>query len=159
VALYKIPSTGLRFFTVYGPWGRPDMAYYKFADRIMKNEPIDVYNNGNLSRDFTYIDDIIEGIEGLIHHPPTGEGSYLHRIVNIGRSQPVNLLEFIETLEKYLGKKATKNFLPMQQGDVSITWADTSTLKQLTGYAPSTNLDEGISKFVDWYKDYHSQTH
>jgi UDP-glucuronate 4-epimerase len=131
------------------------MAYYKFADRIMKNEPIDVYNNGNLSRDFTYIDDIIEGIEGLINHPPTGEGPSLHRIVNIGRSQPVNLLEFIEKLEKYLGKKATKNFLPMQQGDVSTTWADTSVLKQLTGYAPTTNLDNGIRKFVDWYRDYH----
>ena len=155
VSLYKIPSTGLRFFTVYGPWGRPDMAYYKFADHIMQNEPIDVYNNGNLSRDFTYIDDIIHGIEALIIHPPIGEDNALHRIVNIGRSQPVNLLEFIETLEKCLGKKAIKNFLPMQQGDVSTTWADTTALKELTGYSPSTNLEDGISKFVDWYKDYY----
>lgn len=155
VALYKIPSTGLRFFTVYGPWGRPDMAYYKFADRIMQDKPIDVYNNGNLSRDFTYVDDIIKGIEGLITHPPLND----HRIVNIGRSQPVNLLEFIQILEKYLGKKAAKNFLPMQQGDVSTTWADTSVLKNLTGYAPSTNLDDGIRKFVEWYKDYHQHTH
>jgi len=159
VALYKIPSTGLRFFTVYGPWGRPDMAYYKFADHIMHDEPIDVYNHGHLSRDFTYIDDIVQGIEGLISHPPTGEDHTLHRIVNIGRSQPVDLLEFIETLEKHLDKKAIKNFLPMQQGDVATTWADTTVLKQLTGYAPSTNLEDGIRQFVDWYTSYHKLAH
>ncbi len=159
VALYKIPSTGLRFFTVYGPWGRPDMAYYKFADHIMHDEPIDVYNNGNLSRDFTYIDDIVRGIEELIHHPPGEKDSSLHRIVNIGRSHPVNLMEFIEILEKYLGKKAVKNFLPMQPGDVSTTWADTSVLKELTGYSPSTDLEDGIRQFVDWYKAYSHIAH
>ena len=155
VALYKIPSTGLRFFTVYGPWGRPDMAYYKFADQIMYDEPIDVYNNGVMERDFTYVDDIIGGITALIHHPPLPDSGSLHRIVNIGRSHPVNLMTFIELLEKYLGKKAKKNLLPIQPGDVPSTWADTTALKELTGYSPSTNLEDGIRKFVDWYKSYH----
>jgi UDP-glucuronate 4-epimerase len=152
VELYKIPSTGLRFFTVYGPWGRPDMAYFKFADQIMQGDTIDVYNQGQMERDFTYIDDIINGILALIHHPPAEKD--LHRIVNIGRSSPVNLLEFIQILEKYLGREAKKNFLPIQPGDVPSTWADTSELKKLTGYSPSTNLEEGIRKFVDWYKSY-----
>lgn len=156
VALYKIPSTGLRFFTVYGPWGRPDMAYYKFADHILHEQPIDVYNNGHMERDFTYIDDIIEGIIALIHTPPT-EDQHLHRIVNIGRSSPVNLLTFIEFLEKYLGKKAIKHFMPIQQGDVPSTWADTTLLRNLTGYSPSTDLEEGIRSFVDWYIAYHRQ--
>jgi UDP-glucuronate 4-epimerase len=154
VALYKIPSTGLRFFTVYGPWGRPDMAYFKFADQIMHGEAIDVYNQGNMERDFTYVDDIINGINALIHHPPGETDGELHRIVNIGRSSPVNLLTFIKLLEKYLGKEAEKNFLPIQPGDVPSTWADTTELKKITGYSPSTDLEEGIRKFVDWYKSY-----
>lgn len=156
VALYKIPSTGLRFFTVYGPWGRPDMAYYKFADHILHEQPIDVYNDGHMERDFTYIDDIIEGITALIHTPPT-EDQHLHRIVNIGRSSPVNLLTFIGFLEKYLGKKAIIHFMPIQQGDVPSTWADTTLLRNLTGYSPATDLEEGIRSFVEWYVEYHGQ--
>lgn len=155
VALYKIPSTGLRFFTVYGPWGRPDMAYFKFAEQIMRGETIDVYNNGEMERDFTYVDDIIDGISALIHHPPSRESGDLHRIVNIGRNHPVKLLEFIELLEKHLRKEAKKNYLPIQPGDVLATWADSSALKKLTGYAPSTDLDDGIRQFVEWYKSYY----
>lgn len=155
VSLYKIPSTGLRFFTVYGPWGRPDMAYYKFADLIMQDEAIDVYNDGHMERDFTFVDDIIRGIEGLIQHPPSPTEGELHRIINIGRSQPVNLLSFIETLEKHLGKVAKKQFMPIQPGDVPSTWADTTALQEITGYAPSVDLEEGIRKFVDWYTSYH----
>ena len=158
VALYKIPATGLRFFTVYGPWGRPDMAYFKFADQIMHGQPIEVYNDGNMERDFTYVADIVNGISALIHHPPTEASGELHRIVNIGRSSPVNLLAFIETLEKYLGKEAKKNFLPIQPGDVPSTWADTTELKKLTGYQPTTDLEEGIRKFVAWYKTYQGIT-
>ncbi len=155
VALYGIPATGLRFFTVYGPWGRPDMAYYKFADRIMRGDSIDVYNHGNMERDFTYIDDIIDGILGLVRHIPEDTQEYVHRIVNIGRSSPVSLMTFIELLEKYLGKTAQKNFLPIQPGDVPSTWADTSALQALTGYSPATDLEEGIRNFVDWYLPYH----
>lgn len=154
VELYKIPSTGLRFFTVHGPWGRPDMAYFKFADLITAGGTIDVYNNGHMERDFTYIDDIINGIEGLMHHPPAETSEELHRIVNIGRSSPVNLLDFIRLLEKYLGKEALKKFMPIQPGDVLSTWADTTALQKITGYKPSTDLEEGIRKFVDWYKAY-----
>ncbi len=155
--LYHIPSTGLRFFTVYGPWGRPDMAYYKFADLITKGEPIDVYNNGHMERDFTYVDDIIGGIIPLIQLPPTADDEAPHRILNIGRSNPVNLLEFIELLEKNLGKKAEKRFLPMQQGEIPSTWADSSELMKLTGYQPATNLEDGIRKFAEWYMSYHGQ--
>ncbi len=153
VSLYKIPATGLRFFTVYGPWGRPDMAYFKFADHILKGQPIDVYHHGKMYRDFTYIDDIIRGIVALLQVPPS-DPDHLHRIINIGRSSPVNLLRFIELLEKYLGRPALKNFLPLQQGDVPSTWADTTLLKELTGYAPATDLEEGIRTFVDWYVAY-----
>jgi UDP-glucuronate 4-epimerase len=131
------------------------MAYYKFADHILHDQPIDVYNNGDMSRDFTYIDDIVTGIEALMEHPPGEDGSSLHRIVNIGRSHPVSLLQFIELMEKYLDKKAIKNFLPFQQGDVATTWADTTALKKLTGYSPSTDLEDGIRQFVDWYTSYH----
>jgi len=155
VELYKIPATGLRFFTVYGPWGRPDMAYYKFANQIIKGETIEVYNHGDMSRDFTYVDDIIDGIIALIQYPPEASTDAPHRILNIGRSSPVNLLTFIELLEINLGRKAVKVFLPLQQGDIPSTWADTQALQHLTGYAPSTNLDEGIRKFVNWYKSYH----
>ena len=155
VELYGIPSTGLRFFTVYGPWGRPDMAYYKFAHHITDGKPIDVYNNGDMSRDFTYVDDIIRGIVALIALPPEGIKGERHRILNIGRSQPVNLMEFIRLLEKYLGREAQKRYLEMQPGDVPTTWADTSALTALTGYAPSTDLETGIRTFVGWYARYH----
>lgn len=155
VELYGIPSTGLRFFTVYGPWGRPDMAYYKFANHIVEGKPIDVYNNGDMSRDFTYVDDIVHGITALIDRPPQGVKAELHRIFNIGRSRPVNLMEFIRLLEKYLGREAQKRYLEMQPGDVPTTWADTSALTALTGYAPSTDLDTGIRTFVGWYARYH----
>ncbi len=155
VELYAIPATGLRFFTVYGPWGRPDMAYFKFAHQIINGDTIEVYNQGDMSRDFTYIDDIINGIKALIQYPPSSSSGTSHRILNIGRSSPVSLLAFIETLEKYLERKALKEFLPLQQGDILSTWADTQALQELTGYAPTTNLDEGIRKFVDWYKSYH----
>ncbi len=155
VELYKIPATGLRFFTVYGPWGRPDMAYYKFAHQIIAGDTIEVYNQGDMSRDFTYIDDIINGIHALMDHPPSLSSVIPHRILNIGRSSPVNLLTFIETLEKYLERKAVKKFMPLQQGDIPSTWADTYALQHLTGYAPTTDLDEGIRKFVEWYKVYH----
>ncbi|MFZ1678306.1 MAG: NAD-dependent epimerase/dehydratase family protein [Saprospiraceae bacterium] len=155
VELYKIPATGLRFFTVYGPWGRPDMAYYKFANQIIDGDTIEVYNQGDMSRDFTYVDDIINGIKALIDHPPSLSSVPPHRILNIGRSSPVNLLAFIEILEKYLERKALKKFMPLQQGDIPATWADTYALQNLTGYAPTTDLDEGIRKFVDWYKSYH----
>ncbi|MGB3079857.1 MAG: NAD-dependent epimerase/dehydratase family protein, partial [Saprospiraceae bacterium] len=155
VELYKIPATGLRFFTVYGPWGRPDMAYYKFANQIINGDTIEVYNQGDMSRDFTYVDDIINGIKALIQFPPSSSPGASHRILNIGRSSPVSLLAFIETLEKYLERKAMKEFLPLQQGDIPSTWADTNALQELTGYAPTTDLDEGIRKFVEWYKSYH----
>lgn len=154
VELYGIPSTGLRFFTVYGPWGRPDMAYYKFAQHILEGKPIEVYNQGAMSRDFTYIDDIVLGILGLIDLPPQGANRKLHRILNIGRSHPVNLMEFILLLEKYLGREAEKRFLEMQPGDVPGTWADTTALTALTGYAPSTDLETGIRRFVDWFTRY-----
>ncbi len=154
VSLYGIPATGLRFFTVYGPWGRPDMAYFKFANLIMQNESIDVYNDGHMERDFTYVDDIINGIMGLISNPPQKEKGDLHRVVNIGRSQPVNLLTFIETLEKYLKTEAKKNFMPIQPGDVPSTWADTSQLQSITGYAPKVDLEDGIRNFVEWYVAY-----
>ena len=158
VELYKIPATGLRFFTVYGPWGRPDMAYYKFADLITQGKTIDVYNDGQMQRDFTYVDDIVEGIISLIDYPPSRTMDTPHRILNIGRSSPVNLLAFIELLEENIGKKANKNYLPMQIGEIETTYADTSALKELTGYSPSTDLEEGIRKFASWYKSYHGIT-
>ncbi|HJW30104.1 MAG TPA: GDP-mannose 4,6-dehydratase, partial [Saprospiraceae bacterium] len=127
------------------------------ADHIMHDQRIDVYNNGQMSRDFTYIDDIVTGIEALLDHAPDAKSGSPHRIVNIGRSQPVNLLTFIELLEKYLGKQAIKRFLPMQQGDVEATYADTSALQAITGYTPQTDLEEGIRKFVEWYKVYHQR--
>ena len=146
--LYGISTTGLRFFTVYGPWGRPDMAPFLFAKAISCEEPIKVFNNGNLSRDFTYIDDIVEGLTKVIdNHPEDAE----NRIYNIGCSHPVTLMEFIETLEKVIGKKAKKVFLPMQPGDVYQTYADTLKLERDFGYKPSTSLEKGISEFIQWY--------
>ena len=156
VELYKIPTTGLRFFTVYGPWGRPDMAYYKFADHIMAGKTIDVYNHGEMQRDFTYIDDIVSGIMSVIDRPPANGLSTCHQILNIGRNHPVTLGIFISLLEKYLGREARCNYMPLQAGEVESTWADTTALHDLTGYAPSTDLEEGIHNFVQWYTSYHS---
>jgi UDP-glucuronate 4-epimerase len=147
--LYGISATGLRFFTVYGPWGRPDMAPFLFAKAISCGESIKVFNNGNLSRDFTYIDDIVEGIVKVVNNNPEQPEN---RIYNIGCSHPVNLMEFIETLEKAIGKPAKKMFLPMQPGDVYQTYADTSKLERDFGYKPTTSISEGIRKFIQWYQ-------
>ena len=145
--LYGIQTTGLRFFTVYGPWGRPDMAPMLFADAIINDRPIKVFNNGDMSRDFTYIVDIVDGIIKVIDNP-----SQNYNIYNIGNNAPVSLMEFIETIEDKLGKKAEKNFMPMQDGDVKSTFADTSELINDFGYKPNTNLSDGISEFIEWYK-------
>jgi len=150
--LYGIPSTGLRFFTVYGPWGRPDMAYFSFTQAILAGKPIDVFNHGKMQRDFTYIDDIAEGVVRILDKPPVDTPP--HTVFNIGNHQPVQLMEFIGTLENALGKKATCNFLPMQDGDVPITYAETSRLRTSVGFSPSTPLAEGIGRFVDWYRGY-----
>jgi len=150
--LYGFPQTGLRFFTVYGPWGRPDMAYFSFTRKIMKGEPIEVYGEGKMARDFTYIDDIVDGIIGALDHVPAhGE----HRVLNIGDSHPVGLMEMIETLENAIGKKAEKIMRPMQPGDVTATYADVSKLHALTGYQPKVMLAEGLERFAAWYKDFY----
>jgi len=151
--LYSIPSTGLRFFTVYGPWGRPDMALFLFTKAILSNQPIDVFNNGEMQRDFTYVDDIVEGIIRVMHKVPDNN-SVQSKIYNIGNGSPVRLLDFIHAIEDELGIKAKMNMLPMQPGDVPATWADTSALKTDTGYQPSTKIQEGIKKFIFWYKEY-----
>jgi UDP-glucuronate 4-epimerase len=161
--LYDIPTTGLRFFTVYGPWGRPDMALFKFVKNIIEDKPIDVYNYGNMKRDFTYIDDIVEGVVRVMKKAPSkgewrGEVSKSiapYRIYNIGNGSPVGLMEFIEAIEEVVGKKAKKNFLPMQPGDVEATWADTSELERDFGYKPFTPVKEGIEKFVKWYREFY----
>ncbi len=167
--LYDLPTTGLRFFTVYGTLGRPDMAYFKFANKIVNGEPIQVYNNGDMMRDFTYIDDIVEGIVRLIPAVPTGDNywdaenpdpstSYApYRVFNIGNNQPIALMEFIETLEKHLGMEARKEYLPMQPGDVQATYANIDSLQKAVGFKPLTSLDEGIGKFVEWYKNYYPE--
>jgi UDP-glucuronate 4-epimerase len=152
--LYNIPTTGLRFFTVYGPYGRPDMAYFSFTRRIMENEPIKVYNNGDLMRDFTYVDDIVEAISRLIDHKHFNQ-EIPFRIFNIGNNSPVKLLDFISVLENAIGKKAVKEFLPMQDGDVYTTYADITNLQQAIGFKPSTPIEEGIGKFVRWYREYY----
>jgi UDP-glucuronate 4-epimerase len=150
--LYGFPQTGLRFFTVYGPFGRPDMAYFGFTQKILKGEPIEVYGEGRMARDFTYIDDIVEGIVGALDHPPA-RGT--NRILNIGDSQPVGLMDMIETLETALGRKAEKIMRPMQPGDVTATYADVTKLHDLTGYAPKVMLAEGLHRFVSWYRDFY----
>lgn len=155
--LYGIPTTGLRFFTVYGPWGRPDMAPMLFTKAILAGESIKVFNNGNLSRDFTYIDDIIEGVVRVIDHAPVCE--IPAEIYNIGCGHPMPLMNFIHTLEEKLGRKAEMKMLPMQQGDVYTTYADTSKLERDMGYKPHVSLDEGIGKFVEWYKEYYKDTY
>ena len=147
--LYGIPTTGLRFFTVYGPWGRPDMAYHLFARAIVAGEPIKVFNHGDMLRDFTYIDDIVDGVIGALDRPPEPKRP---RILNIGDSSPVGLLEMIETLERALGVEAVKIMRPMQPGDVTATFADVSALHALTGYRPRVMLAEGLDRFVHWYR-------
>lgn len=165
--LFEIPTTGLRFFSVYGPWGRPDMALFLFTKAILEDRPIDVYNNGNMMRDFTYIDDIVEGVVRVIENPASVDpewnsvdpnpatSSSPYRIYNIGNSSPVQLMEFIEAIEKKLGKKAIKNFLPMQAGDVPAAWADTTDLEKNLSYKPSTTIEDGVSAFIDWYLEFY----
>ena len=150
--LYGFPQTGLRFFTVYGPWGRPDMAYFGFTKKILAGEPIEVFGEGKMARDFTYVDDIVDGILGALDNPPD---RHQNRILNIGDSHPVGLMEMIETLENALGVKAEKIMRPMQPGDVTATYADVSRLHDLTGYQPKVMLKEGLEKFVGWYRDYY----
>ncbi|WP_139956356.1 NAD-dependent epimerase [Flavicella sediminum] len=152
--LYDVPTTGLRFFTVYGPWGRPDMAIYLFADAISNNKAIKVFNNGNMSRDFTYIDDIVNGIEILLENrPEKAEGKPAYRISNIGNGRPQSLGDFIKAIETSFGVEAQKEFLPMQAGDVPQTWADVSDIEKL-GYKSTTGINEGVLQFVNWYKSY-----
>jgi UDP-glucuronate 4-epimerase len=164
--LWKIPTTMFRFFTVYGPWGRPDMALFKFVSAILNDKPIDVYNNGKMSRDFTYVDDLVQGIKLLISSIPSANNSSSmsdsissvapFRIVNIGNSNKIKLLDFISAIEKILGKKAIINNMPLQKGDVPSTWADTSLLEQLTSFSPKTNFKDGVYKFIEWYREYYN---
>jgi UDP-glucuronate 4-epimerase len=166
--LFRIPTIGLRFFTVYGPWGRPDMALFIFTKAILEDKPIRVFNHGNMERDFTYIDDIVGGIEKMVANPPRPDdkwdpanpdpssSSAPYRIYNIGNSSPVKLTHFIEAIEKSLGRTAEKVLEPIQPGDVEKTWADVSALVRDYGYNPGTPVEEGIRKFVDWYKSYYS---
>ena len=152
--LFSLPTTGLRFFTVYGPWGRPDMAYFKFTKAICGNEPIDVFNHGDMERDFTYVDDIVEGVVRVLNLPKS-ETTIPYRIFNIGNNEPVNLLAFISVIEEALGKTTEKRFLPMQDGDVPRTFADVGALEAAIGFVPSTRLEAGIKRFVDWYVLYY----
>ncbi len=165
--LYGIPTTGLRFFTVYGPYGRPDMALFLFTKAILEDKPIDVFNNGEMKRDFTYVEDIAEGVARLLpkaatasddwdsDHPDPATSKAPYKIYNIGNNNPVQLLHFIEVLEGHLGKKAQKNLMPLQDGDVPATYADVDDLMQDVGFKPNTSIEEGIGKFVDWYKAYY----
>ncbi|HVC55438.1 MAG TPA: SDR family NAD(P)-dependent oxidoreductase [Stellaceae bacterium] len=157
--LFGLRCTGLRFFTVYGPWGRPDMALFKFTRGILAGEPIPVFNHGRMVRDFTYVDDVVEAVSRVIALPPAAgadsETAAPYRIYNVGNNRPVELLDYIRTLEKHLGRQAQLNLLPMQPGDVAATMADVSRLEQAIGYRPTTTVDEGIRRFVEWYLDYH----
>ncbi|MFN4164421.1 MAG: NAD-dependent epimerase [Ferrovibrio sp.] len=155
--LFGFPQTGLRFFTVYGPWGRPDMAMFIFTKAIFEGRPIQVFNNGDMQRDFTYIDDIVDGIVKTLDHPaPPNEHGRPYRIYNIGNNKPEPLLRMIELIEQAVGRKAEKQFLPMQDGDVKATYADISAIQRDTGFKPSTPIDVGIPRFVDWYRRYHN---
>jgi UDP-glucuronate 4-epimerase len=166
--LYGLPCTGLRFFTVYGPWGRPDMALFLFAERILRDEPIDVYNYGRMRRDFTYIDDVIEAVVRVMdripgpasdwtgERPDPGTSSAPYRIYNVGNSQPVELMRLVEVLEACLGKKAKINLLPIQPGDVPATFADADDLARDVGFQPQTPIEEGVKRFVQWYREYYS---
>ena len=154
--LYQIPVTGLRFFTVYGPFGRPDMAYYKFTKKIMAGEPIQIYNNGDMYRDFTYIDDIVKGVENILCNPPAVNlKGARYKIYNIGNNKPEKLMDFIETLEKCLGRTAVREYLPMQPGDVYQTYADVSDLMRDYDFKPDTSIEEGLGRFVEWYRQYY----
>ncbi len=154
--LYKIRATGLRFFTVYGPMGRPDMAYFKFAKKIMEGEPIQVYNNGDMMRDFTYIDDIVTGVFNILCNPPEEDDlGAAYKVYNIGNNQPVRLMDFIGTLEKCLGREAVKEYLPMQPGDVYQTYADVSDLMRDYDFKPDTSIEDGLREFVAWFKEYY----
>ena len=168
-AMYKLPTTGLRFFTVYGPWGRPDMALFKFVKNILKGEEIEVYNNGNMIRDFTYIDDIVNGVYKLSLKPPKtrnikfntkspdpSESIHPYKIFNIGNSMPVNLMDYVKEIEKQVGKKAKIKFLGMQKGDVKKTYASTEKLYKWVKYKPSTSIETGIKQFLDWYRIYYN---
>ncbi len=167
--LYKLPTTGLRFFTVYGPWGRPDMALFLFTKAIMENKPIQVFNQGNMQRDFTYIDDIIEGVVRIMDviptpnkewngdHPDPGTSPAPYSIYNIGNNNTVKLMDFIEAIENTLGKKAIKEYLPLQPGDVPSTYADVDDLINATGFKPKTNIKDGIKNFISWYLDYYGK--
>ena len=166
-SLYGIPTTGLRFFTVYGPWGRPDMALFKFTKNIIEGKPIDVYNNGDMMRDFTYVDDIVEAISRLVEKKakpnpewsgknPDPSSSYApYKVYNIGNNSPVSLMEFIEAIEEKLGKKAIKNYMPLQAGDVPATYANVEDLYRDIDFRPQTSIKDGVGKFVDWYIDYY----
>jgi UDP-glucuronate 4-epimerase len=170
-SLYGLPTTGLRFFTVYGPWGRPDMAYFSFTKSILEGRPIDVYNDGRMQRDFTYIDDVVEGVVRVVNRIPTPNAEWRgdapdpgtsyapYRIYNIGNNQPVELLRFIEVLEECLGKKAVKNLLPIQAGDVLATFAEVHDLMADVGFKPGTSIEEGIRSFVEWYLRHYSKMH
>lgn len=165
--LFNLPTTGLRFFTVYGPWGRPDMALFLFTKAIAEDQPIKVFNEGNMRRDFTYIDDIIEGVVRVIDtnavrnefwtgkHPDPATSKAPYKVYNIGNSSPVNLLDFIEAIEESLGKKAIRENMPIQPGDVPVTWADVSDLENELGYRPNTPVKVGVKRFVEWYKDFY----
>lgn len=166
--LWKIPTTMLRFFTVYGPWGRPDMALFKFVKATLEGKPIDVFNNGDMARDFTYVDDLVRAIRLLVDVPPLLAGARSgaipgdsispvapFRVVNIGNSEKVRLLDFIDEIEKNLGVPVQRNYLEMQKGDVPATWANAGLLRQLTGYEPETGMAQGVQKFVNWYRDYY----
>ncbi len=165
--LYKLPTTGLRFFTVYGPWGRPDMALFKFTKSILDEKPIDVFNHGNHTRDFTYVDDIVEGVVKTLDYPAKSNVNWKSNepdpatsmapwcVYNIGNNKPVKLMDYIDALEKALGKKAKLNFLPLQPGDVQDTFANVDNLKEKFNYKPSTSVVDGVSNFVKWYKDYY----
>jgi len=165
--LFRLPTTGLRFFTVYGPWGRPDMALFLFTKAILEGRPIDVYNHGKMQRDFTYIDDIVEGVirvadripepnsEWSSDQPDPGTSLAPYKLYNIGNNQPVELMHFIEVLEKCLGKTADKNMMPIQPGDVPATYANVDDLMEDVGFRPATTIEEGIAKFVDWYREYY----
>ena len=166
--LFGLPTTGLRFFTVYGPWGRPDMALFLFTKAILEDKPIDVFNHGKMRRDFTYVDDIVEGVVRVIDHPPVGNPDWSgktpdpscskapYKIYNIGNSNPVELMDFIEAIEQALGKQAKKNMMPLQPGDVPATWADVSDLVEDLDYQPATTVQEGVERFIAWYKEYYN---
>jgi UDP-glucuronate 4-epimerase len=154
--LYGIPSTGLRFFTVYGPYGRPDMAYFKFTNLIMQGKPIKIYNHGDMLRDFTYVDDIVQGVENMLCNPPrANEYGDRYKIYNIGNNKPEKLMYFIETLERAIGKTAVKEYLPMQAGDVYQTYADVSDLERDFDFKPSTSIETGLARFAKWYGEYY----